>query len=203
MWTANELNKWRRNIAARVENLLTIAKHLPNRTDSTRVIVDTPDFHHCPMVLTALKHHKHVYSQKPLVQQLDELRLDEERLSRATRLRHAVRESTVLHSRPHESGGNSPHESTRETGGSLCLDGWRRARLLLRRSLGGISRGKTGARLSELGSLAGDRSTTKCLTARISLHAAGAHSGKPEADNSRIGGATCWTSLFRVRPAFT
>ncbi len=38
------------------------------------VIVDTPDFHHCPMMVTALKHGKHVYGQKPLVHQLDELR---------------------------------------------------------------------------------------------------------------------------------
>jgi predicted dehydrogenase len=39
------------------------------------VIVDTPDFHHAPMMLTALKHNKHVYGQKPLVHQLDELRM--------------------------------------------------------------------------------------------------------------------------------
>lgn len=39
------------------------------------VIVDTPDFHHAPMMLTALKHNKHLYGQKPLVQQLDELRM--------------------------------------------------------------------------------------------------------------------------------
>ncbi len=39
------------------------------------VIVDTPDFHHAPMMLTALKHHKHLFGQKPLVQQLDELRM--------------------------------------------------------------------------------------------------------------------------------
>ncbi|MDF1752972.1 MAG: Gfo/Idh/MocA family oxidoreductase [Verrucomicrobiales bacterium] len=39
------------------------------------VIVDTPDFHHCPMMTTALKHGKHVYGQKPLVHQLDELRI--------------------------------------------------------------------------------------------------------------------------------
>jgi predicted dehydrogenase len=51
----------------------------PDQFDA--VIVDTPDFHHCPMVLTALKHHKHVYSQKPLVQQLDELRLMKEALA--------------------------------------------------------------------------------------------------------------------------
>lgn len=39
------------------------------------VIVDTPDFHHAPMMLTALKHNKHMFGQKPLVHQLDELRL--------------------------------------------------------------------------------------------------------------------------------
>ena len=39
------------------------------------VIVECPDFHHAPMMLTALKHRKHVYGQKPLVHQLDELRL--------------------------------------------------------------------------------------------------------------------------------
>ncbi len=39
------------------------------------VIVDTPDFHHAPMMMTALKHRKHVYGQKPLVHQLDELRV--------------------------------------------------------------------------------------------------------------------------------
>lgn len=44
------------------------------------VIVEAPDFHHCPMMLTALKHRKHVYGQKPLVQQLDELRLMKEAL---------------------------------------------------------------------------------------------------------------------------
>ena len=38
------------------------------------VIVETPDFHHAPMMLTAMKHGKHVYGQKPLVHQLDELR---------------------------------------------------------------------------------------------------------------------------------
>ncbi len=39
------------------------------------VIIDTPDFNHCPMAVTALKYNKHVYGQKPLVQQLDELRV--------------------------------------------------------------------------------------------------------------------------------
>lgn len=45
------------------------------------VIVDTPDFHHAPMMLTALKHNKHIYGQKPLVHQLDELRLMREGLA--------------------------------------------------------------------------------------------------------------------------
>lgn len=48
------------------------AKHIG---DFDAVIVDTPDFHHAPMILTALKHNKHVYAQKPLVHQLDELRM--------------------------------------------------------------------------------------------------------------------------------
>jgi len=43
--------------------------------DFDAVIVEAPDFHHAPMILTALKHHKHVYGQKPLVHQLDELRM--------------------------------------------------------------------------------------------------------------------------------
>ena len=43
--------------------------------DFDAVIVDVPDFHHAPMILTALKHNKHVYAQKPLVHQLAELRL--------------------------------------------------------------------------------------------------------------------------------
>jgi predicted dehydrogenase len=43
--------------------------------DFDAVIIDTPDFHHVPMMLTALKHQKHIYGQKPLVQQLDELRV--------------------------------------------------------------------------------------------------------------------------------
>ena len=43
--------------------------------DFDAVIVDVPDFHHAPMILTALKHNKHVYAQKPLVHQLEELRM--------------------------------------------------------------------------------------------------------------------------------
>src|SRR5215510_4025755 len=39
-------------------------------SDFDAVIVDVPDFHHAPLILTALKNNKHVYSQKPLVHQL-------------------------------------------------------------------------------------------------------------------------------------
>ncbi len=54
-----------------------------NRADQfDAVIVDTPDFHHAPMMITALKAGKHVYGQKPLVQQLDELRLLKEALAK-------------------------------------------------------------------------------------------------------------------------
>lgn len=52
-----------------------------NRADQfDAVIVETPDFHHCPMMLTAMKHKKHIYGQKPLVHQLDELRMIKEGL---------------------------------------------------------------------------------------------------------------------------
>jgi predicted dehydrogenase len=43
--------------------------------DFDAVCVDVPDFHHAPMILTALSHDKHVYAQKPLVHQLEELRM--------------------------------------------------------------------------------------------------------------------------------
>ncbi|GDY21593.1 NADH-dependent dehydrogenase [Verrucomicrobiota bacterium] len=43
--------------------------------DFDAAIVDVPDFHHAPMMLTALKHNKHLFGQKPLVHQLSELRL--------------------------------------------------------------------------------------------------------------------------------
>jgi predicted dehydrogenase len=41
------------------------------------VIVSTPDHTHAPIMLTALAHDKHVYGQKPLVHQLEELLLIE------------------------------------------------------------------------------------------------------------------------------
>ncbi len=43
--------------------------------DFDAAIVDVPDFHHAPMMLTALKHKKHLFGQKPLVHQLSELRM--------------------------------------------------------------------------------------------------------------------------------
>src|SRR5262245_35786694 len=43
--------------------------------DFDAVMVDVPDFHHAPAMLTALKHNKHIYGQKPLVHQLAELRM--------------------------------------------------------------------------------------------------------------------------------
>src|SRR5882762_4301784 len=43
--------------------------------DFDAVIVDVPDFHHAPAMLTALKHNKHIYGQKPLVHQLSELKM--------------------------------------------------------------------------------------------------------------------------------
>ncbi len=45
------------------------------------VINETPDFSHCPVLMHALKLKKHVYGQKPLVQQLDELRMIKEALA--------------------------------------------------------------------------------------------------------------------------
>jgi predicted dehydrogenase len=53
-----------------------------NRVDQfDAVIVDTPDINHCPMMVTALKHRKHLYGQKPLVQQLAELKTIREALA--------------------------------------------------------------------------------------------------------------------------
>lgn len=43
--------------------------------DFDAVIVDVPDFHHATAMLTAIKHNKHIYGQKPLVHQLSELRM--------------------------------------------------------------------------------------------------------------------------------
>jgi len=54
--------------------------------DFDAVIVDVPDFHHAPAILTALKHNKHVYSQKPLVHQLAELRMIRDGLNARPRL---------------------------------------------------------------------------------------------------------------------
>ena len=45
------------------------------------VIVSTPDHSHAPIMLTALANHKHVYGQKPLVHQLEELVMMEKAIS--------------------------------------------------------------------------------------------------------------------------
>jgi predicted dehydrogenase len=45
------------------------------------VIVSTPDHSHAPIMLTAFAHDKHVYGQKPLVHQLDELSMFERALA--------------------------------------------------------------------------------------------------------------------------
>lgn len=46
------------------------------------VVIDTPDFDHAPMLLTAMSHGKHVYGQKPLVHQLDEIRMVREAVTK-------------------------------------------------------------------------------------------------------------------------
>ena len=50
------------------------------------VIVSTPDHSHAPIMLTALARHKHVYGQKPLVHQLEELVMMEQALAARPRL---------------------------------------------------------------------------------------------------------------------
>jgi predicted dehydrogenase len=50
------------------------------------VIVATPDHSHGPIMLTALAHDKHVYGQKPLVQQLEELVLIEKAIAKKPHL---------------------------------------------------------------------------------------------------------------------
>ncbi len=45
------------------------------------VIVSTPDHSHAPIMLTAMANHKHVYGQKPLVHQLEELAMMEKAIA--------------------------------------------------------------------------------------------------------------------------
>lgn len=45
------------------------------------VINETPDFHHAAVLMHAFKLKKHIYGQKPLVQQLDELRMIREAIA--------------------------------------------------------------------------------------------------------------------------
>ena len=82
----NELNK----VAAEYPGSFKVADYreafAQRANDFDAVIVETPDFHHAPMMLTALKHGKHIYGQKPLVHQLDELRLMREGLAARPKL---------------------------------------------------------------------------------------------------------------------
>ncbi|MFO1522489.1 MAG: Gfo/Idh/MocA family oxidoreductase [Kiritimatiellia bacterium] len=50
------------------------------------VIVSVPDHSHAPILLTAMAHDKHVYGQKPLVHQLEELAMVERALKARPRL---------------------------------------------------------------------------------------------------------------------
>ncbi|MCC6228334.1 MAG: Gfo/Idh/MocA family oxidoreductase [Phycisphaerales bacterium] len=68
------------------------------------VIVATPDHSHCAIMTTALAHNKHVYGQKPLVQQLEELEILERAIKAkphlvtqtgAQRIEHAPRRAAV------------------------------------------------------------------------------------------------------------
>ena len=76
----NELDK----VAAQYPGSFKVSDYreaFTNRADQfDAVTVDVPDFHHCPMMLTAMKHRKHIYGQKPLVHQLDEMRTIKEGL---------------------------------------------------------------------------------------------------------------------------
>ena len=75
--------------------------------DFDAVIVDVPDFHHTPMMMTALKNNKHIYGQKPLVHQLAELGTIREGL-KAKPDCHPDGQSAGLQQRPHAVGGTSP-----------------------------------------------------------------------------------------------
>jgi hypothetical protein len=72
---SNSLNRVGRELpkAAKFKDYREVfEKHLD---EFDAVIVDTPDLHHAPMMTRALAAGKHVYGQKPLVHQLDELRM--------------------------------------------------------------------------------------------------------------------------------
>lgn len=77
----NELDKIGQQFPAafKASDYREVFANRPNDFDA--VIVDTPDFHHCPMMCMAMLHKKHIYGQKPLVHQLDELRIIREALA--------------------------------------------------------------------------------------------------------------------------
>jgi predicted dehydrogenase len=96
------------------------AKHVG---DFDAVIVDVPDFHHTPMILTALKNNKHVYAQKPLVHQLEELRMVRDALNAKPKLVTLDGQSACMHHRSHAVGGNPSPQPARKTARSVGLDG--------------------------------------------------------------------------------
>ena len=83
---SNSLNRVGRELpkAAKFKDYREVfEKHLD---EFDAVIVDTPDLHHAPMMTRALAAGKHVYGQKPLVHQLDELRMIREILAKRPNL---------------------------------------------------------------------------------------------------------------------
>ena len=76
----------------------TLPKDVTRRTFDA-VIVDIPDFHHAPAMLTALKYNKHMYGQKPLVHQLDEVRMMKEALAAKPNLIKPFHSRTISNGR--------------------------------------------------------------------------------------------------------
>ena len=158
------------------------------------VIVATPDHSHAPIMLTALANNKHVYGQKPLVHQLEELVMMEKAI--------AAR----------------PHLVTQVGNQRMALPGRRAAVEILRSGVLGkaveahvwvnspndrayfnldrvIDPTQPAAGQSQLGSLA-LRHRTRSPTTPASPRSSGARGGTTAATASAIGAATCSTSSF-------
>ena len=87
-----------------------------------------------------MKHHKHIYGQKPLVHQLDELRMVREGLSARPKLITQNGQSARLQGRPHASRGDPAPQPAWPAGGGLGVDGQRGARDLFLWSRGANTR---------------------------------------------------------------